>query len=89
MAYQAKTWKYGKGSYKLAGSDLNTILAKIPSTKVVKKLAATLNRRHTVSARELIHIMDSQSVSRAISRFRRLIPKAFPSKPMLYVSLSE
>ena len=79
LAYQARTWKFGNTSRKFSGQDLNYILRTIPSRKVMKRLAKTVNSRLTVSAKEIVHIMDSQSVAKAISTFRRLLPKAFPS----------
>ena len=80
MAYQAKTWLFTASDGRFSGQDLNSIIEKQPSLRVCKMLAKTINRRLTISPREIIHIIDSQSVSRAVKSFRRLIPSAFPSK---------
>ena len=79
LAYQAKTWKFGDKSSKFFGSDLDCILANMPSHKVLR----TINGRLTISAKEIVHIMDSQSVAKAVSTFRRLVPKPFPSMCVL------
>lgn len=88
MAYQAKTWRFAVCEGRFSGEDLNTIIERLPSDKIVKRLSKAVNRRHTISPREIIHITDSQSVSRTIKTLRRHIPSAFPSESLhLFLSI--
>ena len=80
LAYQAKTWTHSESSGKLSGADLNQVLSQIPSKKVCRRLAKTVNVCQTIGAREILYIIDNQSVSRAVAKFRQLVPNAFPGK---------
>lgn len=81
LAYQARHWKL-KDTGSLSGSDLSVVVSKIPSISVCRKLAKTVNTRLAMNAKEVVHIMDGQSVGKAVQSFRRHVPGMFPGKAM-------
>mgnify|MGYP001801279222 CR=1 FL=1 len=71
-----KALKYGDVFKKFSGSDLNFILANIPSRKVLKRLSTIINGRLTISAKEIVHIMEcGQSCQHLLTTITKGITK--------------